>query len=48
MKFNTDKAVRKARKVSTEKRAFNKAFLIEQLKQIDQHVNLNLGKEQAG
>ena len=45
---HTNEAIQIARKVSTEKQAFNQAFLKHQLKQIEQHVNKNVGKEQAG
>jgi len=45
----TDHAIKEARKTSTERRAFNRSLLTEQLKMIDAYTNTNenLLREQA-
>lgn len=42
-----DAAIKRARIVSTDRRGFNKALLIEHLKLIDQHVENFKVREQA-
>lgn len=42
-----DRAIKKARKTSTEKRAFNRALLVEQIKITDAYASTNLFREQA-